>query len=270
MAENNSSYASFSDDDLKRMSYLEYDLTNYVYDLPAASSNSFYVAKFGEMLSNPDKDYRVFDNAMFRVHGIDFALPSLEYEEHNELNMEFLKTVKFSKNVSFQWIEDAYRSVQKYHFDWLTHFYNKRGDYLVNGARGKFRNCEVILFHARQREGGLGVYEGLPAIEPVLKLEIRGMQIKNFGELSLKFGSPKTDELLKIDYSIVSCNMKYNALYNVAGDGGMPGRNVATQNAEQSNVLWAPLTEADSGASPELMRMGLSMTKTLNGEGLIG
>lgn len=271
MAENNNSpYATFTEDDLKMMSFLEYDLTNYVYDMPALSSNAFYVAQFGECPSYPEDNYRTFDNAMFRIHGIEFPLPSIEYEEHNELNMELLKAVKYSKSVSLYWLEDAYRSVQKYHLDWLTHFYNKKGDYLVNGARGKFRNCEVVLFHLRARQGGVGLAELTPVVEPIMKLEIRGMQVKNFGDLSVKFGSPKAEELQKIDYSIISCNLKYNAAYNIAGEGQMAGRNKATTVAKEHNVLWAPLTETDSGASPELMRLGLSFTKTLNGEGLIG
>lgn len=267
---NKSAYASFTETEMKRMSYLEYDMTNYVYDMPPLASNSFYVASFGEQLASPEQDYRVFDNAMFRVQGVEFSLPSIEYEEHQELNMELLKSVKFSKTMSLTWLEDAYRSVQKYHFDWLTHFYNKQGDYLVNGAKGKFRNCTIILFHTRQQDGGLGMNITTPTVEPILKLEVRGMQVKNFGGLSLKYGSPQSDQTLKIDYSIISCNMKYNVNYNIAGTGGMKGRSDALTKGAQNKVLWAPLTENDNGNSSELQRMGLTTTQLLNGEGLIG
>ena len=269
-SESTSPYASFTSDDLKQMSYLEYDGINYIYDMPSLANNSFYVAKFGEYLSSPEQDYRVFDNVAYRVHGVEFALPSLEYESHDELQMEFLKTVKYNKTVSLYWLEDAYHSVKKYHFDWLTHFYNKKGDYLVNGAKGKFRNCSIIVFHTKQPAGGLGISEAKPVIEPILKLEIRGMQVKDFGSFSLKYGSPQSESLLKIDYSIMSCNMKYNANYNIAESGSMAGRNKSTTNAEKNNVLWAPLTEIDSTVSGELMRMGLTTTQVLNGEGLIG
>ena len=68
----------------------------------------------------------------------------------------------------------------------------------------------------------------------------------------------------------MSCNMKYNANYNIAESGSMAGRNKSTTNAEKNNVLWAPLTEIDSTVSGELMRMGLTTTQVLNGEGLIG
>jgi len=265
-----SAYASFNNDDLRQMSNLEYDGINYIYDMPSGSNNSFYVAKFGEQLSKPD-DFRTFDNVAYRVHGVDFSLPSLEYESHDELNMEILKSVKFSKTISLMWLEDAYHSVQKYHFDWLTHFYNKKGDYLVNGAKGKFRSCKIILFHTRQREGGLGISEVTPVIEPILRLDVRGMQVKNFGGLSLKYGSPQSESLLKIDYSIISCNLKYNVNYNIATNGGVAGRTAATANASKTNVLWAPVTEMDAnGLSGELQRMGLSTTQILNGEGLIG
>lgn len=271
---------------LDRLKTFEYDGVNYRRDLEPRQQNLFWAGDFWERNpdSTPDNEDRAADrwgrhlmNAPFRILKVDFPLPKFSYETDNIRKASFLKDAQYTQDLTIDFLDDVYRSVQKYHMDWANRWYNRQFDVLRCGVKGKFRQLDIYAFHYVNSTGQL---LEAPIIEILFRVKIRGMMPESWGNLTFDYGTPGNEAPLSVKYKANKTLWEYNpALYggnfrNIWKGNGEFG---ALDNENVLNGVWNPAgpgkTSIPSSTSLtnqiEAMRTLASVTPNIVGEGEI-
>ena len=114
---------------------LEREGLDFLYELEKPSNNLFF-ADFDEGYSD----------TKYRISSVRTDLPSLGLELDNNKNIVF-KNGDYNLDITVDWIEDAYRSVEKFHNKWFNQWYNFHNDFLYIGRAGKFKTLSVYAYH---------------------------------------------------------------------------------------------------------------------------
>jgi hypothetical protein len=245
---------------------------DYLYDLEPTQNNLFWAGNFsdhddttGADSSDKTKNTRTFDNAQYRIRSIKLELPKLEFEEHKQLHINLIKSVTYTKQVTITWIDDVYRSVQKYHLDWYTRWYNRELDCLRCGTDGKFRGLDVVLFHYREANTTLSSpLLTVPVPEPILRLRLRGMVPKDIGSIEFDMSNAGNDGALSITYALSLCSIDY---WKPLQGNSYP---TSENSSDIKAGIWSPTTgDADSEFKGESYRIARAVTKAIAAEGAL-
>lgn len=170
---------------------------DYLYNLETKQENLFWAGNFCEVENNiiqTNEDagdgFRYMADASFRIQSVDLSLPKIDFEENKLTHAADFKSLSYSRVFNITWIEDVYRSIMKYHLDWILYgWYDRPKDCLKNGTRGKFRHLEVCQWHW---------YNGAPT--PIFIVAMDKIKPQNAGDkLSFNMKSPG-EPTLTINY----------------------------------------------------------------------
>lgn len=198
----------------KNFDCFQQDGLDYLYSLEPTQNNLFWAGNFNDGNITPNKGPgNEFPNAQFRIQSVGFQLPSLEFEELKPLKIQVLKSIKTIQEVSITWIEDVYRSVERYHLDWINCWYNRRFDCVVTGPKGKFRKLDVYLFHYN----GLlneSINDGVPSIvqpktEQIAHITLSGLAPKSIGDMKFEMGNSGAEGTKSITYIVNKVDIEY-------------------------------------------------------------
>jgi hypothetical protein len=269
---------------LDRLKTFEYDGVNYINDLEPKQQNLFWAGDFWE--KNPDTDNdkkkadgwtRNFINAPFRIMNVKMDLPKLTFEKHKQLKTLIFKDATYAESVTIGWLDDVYRSVQKFHLDWTTRWYNRQFDVLRCGAGGKFKSLTLYAFH--YINSSLSLLD-VPSIELLFRVKLMGLVPKDIGALEFNYANPGNEEIVTMTYGINKCLWEYNpAFYSNdfrkiwAKEGFTP-----LKGGEIPDTVWNPGTGEGKSSIPsatdldnqtENIRLLATLTPFIKGEGEI-
>ena len=254
---------------------------DYLYDLEPTQNNLFWAGNFDEH-NNAESQFtihtgndvksagvnlgkRPFSNSEFRIQSVDFKLPSLVFE-HNKtkpLKMEVLDAVNFSNEISITFIEDVYHSVQKYHLDWLNRWYDRRRDVLRCGVDGKMRGLDVVLFHYVESNASVtSPLDSMPVPEPIMMIRIRGMKVKDVGNLKVDASDTKAGTI-SVNYSMNISEIYYAK--NLMSDSD----DIFSKSTGIKNGIWQGTTNEATAVNDEGWRIARAVTQQIAGEGVI-
>lgn len=250
------------------------DGIDYLYDLEPAENNLFWAGNFHcyDTKNNAvgEKPLNRFANAQFRIKSLNFALPKLEFETIKQTHTRVLKSIAYPETMSITWVEDAYRSVKKYHLDWLNHWYNREFDCLRCGPRQKLRGLNIVLFHYVE---GVEKFDNplasAPVAQPILVINIRGMAPMDLGGIKLDT-SDASPEYPNITYSIQRASLFYWSDL-MSNDWLSEGEDDSKASATDIKPgIWNPEALATRTDTTEGGRIARAVTQTLISEGRIG
>jgi hypothetical protein len=203
---------------------------------------------------------------------VSMDLPKLDYEIHPYIKSSFLKSVSYTGEVKIKWLEDAYRSVQKYHLDWVHRWYNRQYDVLRNGPQGKFRQLDVYAFHYVNTTGA--VLEA-PTIELLFRVKFRGLMPKSIGGLNFDYSTPGNETPIEMTYACTKALWEYNPAFYDSDFRNVFAKNGAwlSKKSVVDNV-WNPVgndgttisSSADATNQTEGMRILTNVTPSIAGE----
>ena len=282
MAEGGTNITGTSEDWIQvfdRLKSFEYDGVNYRKDLEPVQQNLFWAGDFWE--ENPDTTLdkkadswgRHFINAPFRITSVKLKLPRLDYEVHPFLKTAFLKSATYQNDVTVTWLEDVYRSVQKYHLDWAHRWYNRQYDVLRNGPQGKFRQLDLYAFHYVNSTGAL---LEAPVLEVLFRIKLRGLMPKTLGELTFDYATPGNETPVTCEYIASRILWEYNPSFYDSNYTNVFGSPWLSKSSVANNV-WNPTgpggstipSSTDLDLQTEGMRAISSITPSILGEGEI-
>jgi hypothetical protein len=270
---------------LDRLKSFEYDGVNYRHDLEPKQQNLFWAGDFWE--TNPDTSgndktadswTRNFINAPFRIVNVKIDLPKLSFERHKQLKTQLFKEATYADTVTIGWLDDVYRSVQKYHLDWVNRWYNRQFDVIRCGAGGKFKALTIYAFH--YKNSSLSLLD-VPTIELLFRIKLRGLVPKDIGSIEFDYGNPGNETVVSMQYGYNKCLWEYNPEFYAgdfrkvwATDGFTP-----LKGGEVPDTVWKPgsgdgkdsiPSSTDMSNQTENMRLLATITPYIRGEHEIG
>lgn len=190
---------------------------DFLYELEKPANNLFF-ANFTN-----DSGADLYADTHFRIASIKVDSPSLTID-YNANKQPVIKTADMPTTVTITWVEDVYRSVEKFHTRWIQSWYDFRSDFLPVGVNGRFKNMELIGYHYKN------VVESSSAVplattEPVLWLRLYGLVPQKTGPgYQYGWGEPGS-ATIDITYNCSSIEPYYynrpnkNSEYLVGGVG---------------------------------------------------
>src|SRR5574344_1014977 len=270
---------------IDELNNFEYDGTNYLYDMEPPQNNLFWAGNFSSGVAKGTTNgytsgskKRVLHNAQFRIQSLDFSGPQFTFQdEPNITHMSYPKSVTLNKEVNITWLEDVYHSVQKYHMDWMTNWYDINTDCFTTGPAGKYRLLDLVLFHYVHSSKDMAEVTA----QPIYLITLRGLVPNGIGSFNYSMSGPG-DPTYKCTYKANYVCVFYNkallgtsktssgVLSDAGGENGDGSGTVAgdiyRSDTLHSNVIWAPITE-NGLDSPEANRITHAFISTLNSEG---
>lgn len=259
---------------LERLINFQQDGIDYLYDLELPQNNLFWAGNFSAHDSkaddlNSNTSTHPFDNAQFRIKSIDFNLPKLNVDKMKQLNINVLKEVEYTKQLSITWLEDVYQSVMAYHLDWLSYWYDRHRDCVRCGAKGKFRGLDVVLF--RYKEANSKAFSPLDSVaipEPVLCISPRGMIPLDMGKLTLSMDG-SGEPTRTIQYAINKCTIKYYKPL-ISSNKNIFGDKDSIKGLSIPEGLWQPTPSDDKDYTNEGWRLTRATSSEKSGHNEIG
>lgn len=193
----------------QKLTNFQQDGLDYLYNLEPTQNNLFYVGEFNEGGTADKKKYE-FESAKYRIQSIAFALPTFEFEELKQLKIQVFKSVQSTKEVTITWLDDVYKNVFRYHNEWQNCWYNRKYDCMVRGAKGKFRQCKVYLFHFKDgQDGESSPLLATPTVELLATITLGGLVPKSLGEFKLEMGSSGANNAMSISYIVNKVSIEW-------------------------------------------------------------
>lgn len=191
----------------------ETDQENFLYDIEPQANNLFIAAKFrvssgAKLNANGDEDLN-FTNAHFRIRSIELPERTVELEADKLTRLPVIKNVGYNPEIKISWFEDAYHTVRSYHERWLDSWMNERYNIFVCGPEGKFRSCEVLMYHYKKTGDFLNPKL---EVEPIAVINLYGLVPKGIPGMKLSYEDDDGANLLTMSYI---CG-KYEIIYNSA------------------------------------------------------
>lgn len=274
---------------LNKLTNFNSDLQDYVYDLEPARKNLFWAGNFIEHKNsviakdaatgknaNLLNNLRSIDNAEFRIRNISIPMPGMTFDSDSQaarvLHTSFLKDLSLTKTITISWEDDAWRTIRKYHLDWINRWYDRNKDCLRNGPDGKLRGLDIILYHYKEGNsvnGVLSPLDSIPVPEPILCIHCRGLRPSSaIPELSLDATGSKEDNLT-IQYALNRCVIEYNVNLMFKEGNEFPTKE-EDFNSDIDRGIWNPQGIGDENSwNNEAWRMSRSITQQISGEGEI-
>lgn len=176
----------------------ERNVIDFLQALEAPSNNLFFASFIGNS----------FSDIPYRIASIKVESPTISYDISGN-KQPIIKSAEYNNEVSITWVEDVYRSVEKFHIDWLNNWYDFNADCLPIGVNGRFRSIELIGYHYKN------VIEGASTIpimesEPTIWLSIYNLRPQKFSDKGFDFKWGETSEhTITISYSFTEMKPFY-------------------------------------------------------------
>jgi hypothetical protein len=159
---------------------LEFEGVKYLYNLDPKSNNLFYAASLtdesGAVGSN------TLGNEPYRLNKISFPFSKLNFEPPSRgIPFPLLKGVTLGSTCSITWVENADKQIERYHQDWMRHWYKRETDALVVGKAGKYRTLKVYPFKYRST-----YRDDTPYIDDVVAVTMYEIIITNLVPIDIK------------------------------------------------------------------------------------
>jgi len=217
----------------KQIPQHERNVIDFLQALEAPSNNLF----FASFISSS------FTDIPYRIAGIKVESPSISYDLNGN-KQPIIKSADYNNEVSITWVEDVYRSVEKFHIDWLNNWYDFNSDCLPIGTNGRFRSIELIGYHYKNivKDGStIPIMES----EPTIWLSIYNLMPQKFSDNGFNFKWGESSEhTITISYKYTEIRPFYynrqagqyilseNELMNNSTNPGFGG---ARSSAEECN-----------------------------------
>jgi len=184
---------------LQNFEFDQWQGLDYMYDIEPQSQNLFYAGYFCEAGDgSAEKSMKMFYNAAYRIKKVSIPFPSLEMEYHPETRIPMVKSVSYTNDITIDWFEDVYHSVQKYHLDWFNRWYSREFDCFRCGIKGKFRKVAIVAFHYVNDD--INAVIPIPKIEPMFAFIIGGLTPKSMPSINWDYNSDGNDQLVSMNY----------------------------------------------------------------------
>lgn len=222
----------------------ESDINDYLYDLEPQSQNLFWCGFFTE-----SDDQKTFYNAPFRIRKVSFPTLELEIEQHPETKTPLFKGAKYNQEVTIDWFEDVYHSVNQYHEDWQARWYNRYYDVLRCGASGKFRRCTLVAYHKVNTNTDSLVEK--PVVEPLIAYEIGGMVPTTKTALEYDQANDQNDSNYHVTYKCGRILTRYSDTIAYGFENNELYNGIAGVESANAKAVWKPtgFVEADGGTN---------------------
>jgi len=188
---------TFNGNFLAELDRYQSDGIDYLYDVEPQSQNLFWAGYFRQSMRG-NAPLNSFYNASYRIRKIKIPMPQMETEIHNELRLPIFRSANYSQEVSIDWFEDVYHSVQKYHLDWFNRWYNREFDVLRCGLHGKFRQLSVVAYHYINSESKSLIET--PIVQPIFAFHIGGLIPASLPDMTFDHSSDQNDSVLSMTY----------------------------------------------------------------------
>lgn len=153
----------------------ERNVIDFLQALEAPSNNLF----FASFISSS------FTDIPYRIAGIKVESPIINYDLNGN-KQPIIKSAEYNNEVSITWVEDVYRSVEKFHIDWLNNWYDFNSDCLPIGTNGRFRSIELIGYHYKNIVKGESTIPIMES-EPTIWLSIYNLMPQKFSDNGFNF-----------------------------------------------------------------------------------
>jgi hypothetical protein len=214
---------TFSEGINELLNTFEWDGSSYIYELEPVSSNLFYAGFFYERAVSQDVEKSAegvmgnglggggpLRNAPYRIVKVSINMPTLETETNPYTRVASIKSANRDFSVSISWRDDVYRTIQRYHYDWLNRWYDVRYDVLRCGIVGKYRRLSVIAYHFATKQSKAQALDP-PTPVPLFAVDIGGMMPENFGNITFDYNSDGNDSFLECKYRASKIAWLYNS-----------------------------------------------------------
>jgi hypothetical protein len=265
---------------LDRLKTFEYDGVNYRNDLEPKQNNLFWAGDFWEKNPDADGDHKAdswarnFINAPYRIMSIKADLPKLTFERHKYLKAFTFKDTTYADTITITWLDYVYRSVQKFHLDWINRWYNRQFDVLRTGAGGKFKSATIYVFHYVNSSVSL---LDIPTIEILFRVKLMGLVPKDIGSLEFDYANAGNETPTSIQYGCNKILWEYNpAFYKDDFRKIWPeGKGFQPLAGDGPDTVWSPgaadgkssiPSSSDMANQTEAMRLLASITPFIKGE----
>lgn len=132
---------------------------DYLYDLEHAQNNLFFMG-----CDNTS-------DAQFRISSVSLPAQTMSFERNNNRGIS-ISSIEPGEEITVNWIEDAYRSVENFHLQWMRQWYDFGADCIPIGSGGKYKTFTILVYHYinKNKTGGAPVVQP----DPVLKVILEG------------------------------------------------------------------------------------------------
>lgn len=154
--------------DKKELAEFEFNGTQYLFNLDPATGNLFYLTNVtfedappNEAAGSDDVTSEKNQNTLTQI--LRYRVKSVKLD--NTIGIEFdnnrmllpgnpicVTGIKESHNFTIEWVEDSFFRVQKFHKEWISHWFQNKT--LQDGLAGKFVSFTFEVFYLNN-EGGI-------------------------------------------------------------------------------------------------------------------
>ena len=191
---------------------LEYNGTNYLYNLEPKANNLFYVGNLSVTGKATETDNYSLPNTRFRVNKISFPFMKLQFDAPSRgIPTPLLKSVSLGNTCSITWVEDVYKTVERYHHFWMRNWYRREDDSLPVGINGKFKRLEIYPFRYKATYQENTPYVTNVTTQVLYKIIIDGLAPVDLKNIEYDMNEPGTP-LATYEYSIHYATLQSNRL----------------------------------------------------------
>jgi hypothetical protein len=227
---------------LKKLIESEYNAVNFIQDLPPRQQNLFWACMPGEAVyDNSGETPSPISDIPFRIQEISFTSPTLEFDDLKTMHVDIVKSLTLNKAVTITWLEDAYRSVQTFHMNWFSKWYNRETDSFVSGISGKYKVLVIYGFHyinAAEMPDPESASLQVPLPEAIFKITIGGLRPLSFGDWKFSFNDTGNEDTLSLSYRAERAIIQYSKTY------------------ETDEKLWQSLNPSEIGLISNIKKVG--------------
>lgn len=174
----------------------EYDTLDYLYNLEALCSSTFYNANF--KLNNQDTE---IPNAGARLQEVKINGMKMNWNDISSIKKyPNVKGISQGTTCTFSWVEDNYRTIETFHSKWFNNWYSREKGYFKTGVDGKFVDTDVHLYHYVLKDGVLKA-------EITQTLEFKGLAPTDLQEVKYSVND-NGEQVVTYVYKYMSCLKK--------------------------------------------------------------
>lgn len=182
----------------KQEDYLEYQskALDYLYDIMPAANDSLFIATFFT-----GKDVSI-GNASYRIKSISIPTPQISMDWDDGYKTSIIKKIENHDEVTIEWYEDAFNSVQNYHLQTMSNIANLQTGVFTKGFQGIYK---IIITKFRYTEGNSKAetpFDSMPMPEKVGTIELNLLIPINVGDIQYDSSSGGDMKTVSITYKV--------------------------------------------------------------------
>lgn len=176
----------------------EYETLDYLYNLEALCSSTFYTANFKLKDQTPEI---AIPNAGARLQEVKINGMKMNWNDISSIKKyPNVKGISQGTTCTFTWVEDNYRTIETFHSKWFNNWYSREEGYFKTGTAGKFVDTNVHLYHYVLKNGVLKA-------EVTQTLEFTGLAPTDLQEVKYSVND-NGDQVVTYVYKYMSCLKK--------------------------------------------------------------